>query len=192
MVRLFASTLMALILLAPVSAVLADEPPEPGPQVKLFMTSWCHYCRLTSQFLRSKGVTFTEHDIESDPKALSEYLAIGGGSGVPLVVIGDERVLGYDVAAMERALAALPQPAEEPSAPPTPQPEEQPAPEKKPDGKWPKTARMDEIDIFGDVHEPEVTYITTRDDVADEVELELTRSFVGELVQVEDAEAEPE
>ena len=39
------------------------------------------------------------------------------------------------------------------------------------------------IDIFGEVPEPEVTFVITRDDVADDVELQLERTFLGELVE---------
>jgi glutaredoxin len=166
--------LAALLAVAP--AASADEPAPDGPAaaaeptVVLYMTSWCHYCRLTTAYLRNKGVSFVEKDIEADRDALNDYRDAGGGGGVPMVVIGETSIMGYDTGAIDRALAALP-PTHD--APGTQAPEtEEPTPtEKSPPGdKWPKTVRGETIDIGGDVHEPQVVFIGTREDVLEEVE----------------------
>jgi len=163
---------IASILLA-TGAWAEDEPAadEETPRVVLYMTSWCHYCRLTSEFLTRKGVAFAEKDIESDTQALGEYMAAGGNGGVPMVIIGDTRIMGYDVAGMERALAALPGS----TPPPDPPPEEAPPPAepKKPAGKWPKAVQGAAIDIVGDVPEPDVHYVITREDVLEAPTLDL-------------------
>ena len=190
--------LLAILTLA--QAAAADEPgqddsaPDPPaatqPQVVLFMTSWCHYCRLTSSYLREKGVSFVERDIEADRTAMAAYFKAGGGGGVPMVVIGDTAIMGFDTGAIDRALAALPPAEDEPETE-----EPTPSPKAPPGGKWPrKTIRGELTDIAGDVHEPEVTFITTRRDVLDEVETDLSRSFVGEIIgetpDVEEEEVE--
>ena len=166
----------------------ADTTADGEPQVILYMTSWCHYCRLTADFLGGTGVTYSERNIETDSKALSEYMAAGGNGGVPLVVIGDTKIMGYDVAGMERALATLgPKTDVPPSEEPAPPPE--PAPPKKPEGKWPKAVQG--IDIVGDVHEPEVHYIISREDVSDVATLELDHDPIQAVLgPVEDDEAE--
>ncbi len=182
--------LVAALAVAPV--VHADEPAtgEPAaeqPTVVLFVTSWCHYCRLTSTYLRDKGVTFVEKDIEADRQALTDYFNAGGGGGVPMVVIGETAIMGYDTAAIDRALAAG-TPAE---APPEPE-EPTPNPKTPPDGKWPKRVQGETIDIGGDVHEPEVTFIVTRQDVLEDVEMQLSHDPLDGIVPGPETEEEEE
>jgi glutaredoxin len=65
------------------------------PDVEVFMTSWCGYCRRMVGFLREKGIPFTAHDIEADKEAARTYRELGG-SGVPVVRIGSHVVHGYN------------------------------------------------------------------------------------------------
>jgi len=166
---------LALVLVALALEARADPPPaneagEDASQVILYMTSWCHYCRLTADFLTGKGVAFSERNIETDTKALGEYMAAGGNGGVPMVIIGDTRIMGYDVAGMERALAALPTKTDPPPTEAPPPAESAP---KKPEGKWPKSVQGAAIDIEGNVHEPEVHYVISREDTSDVASVDL-------------------
>ena len=164
-----------------------EQPAADQPNVVLYMTSWCHYCRLTSTYLRNKGVTFTERNIEDDRQALTDYFSAGGGGGVPMVVIGETAIMGYDTAAMDRALAAQPPP----DAPPAPE-EPTPNPKTPPDGKWPKRVQGETIDIGGDVHEPEVTFIVTRQDVLEEVEMQLSHDPLAGIAPAKPEQVEEE
>ena len=65
------------------------------PEVLLYATSWCPYCAKTREFLRMRGIQYTEYDIEHDAAAAEDYRRLGG-NGVPVVVVGDEVVHGYD------------------------------------------------------------------------------------------------
>ncbi len=188
MSRSLRTPLLLAALLAVAPAASADEPATDGPvaaaepSVVLYMTSWCHYCRLTSTYLRNKGVRFVEKDIEADRNALSDYFSAGGGGGVPMVVIGGTSIMGYDTGAIDRALAALP-PAQEAPGTPTPQTEEPTPTEKSPPGdKWPKTVQGETIDIGGDVHEPEVVFIGAREDVLEDVEATRAQDPIEEIV----------
>jgi glutaredoxin len=186
MLRAIIATLFIAPLLTFAMPAMAGDP-EPaatdaGPKVVLYVTSWCSYCRLTSNWLTERGVPFEEKDIETDREALTAYYKAGGNGGVPMVVIGGESIMGYDQQAMARALEAAPSTAEDPK------PDAEPGKDTN-NPKWPKQTGEADVSreepgiiIFGDVHEPEVTFITTRDDVADEVELQLERTFLGELV----------
>lgn len=65
------------------------------PNVEVFMTSWCGYCKRMLSFLREKGIPFTAHDIEKDNDAARTYRELGG-RGVPVVRIGSHVVHGYN------------------------------------------------------------------------------------------------
>ena len=74
-------------------AVVADA--NAGqPEVVLYGTSWCPYCAKAREFLRTRGIEFTDYDVEHNAAAAKGFRQLGGG-GVPLVVIGDEVLHGY-------------------------------------------------------------------------------------------------
>lgn len=62
----------------------------------IYITHWCPYCARARALLESKGIAFTEIDIEAVPGARSEMLARSGGSSVPQIFIGGTHVGGSD------------------------------------------------------------------------------------------------
>ena len=65
-------------------------------QVEMYTTDWCPYCARARALLESKGVAFTEIDVEAVAGARSEMLARGGGDTVPQIFIGGTAVGGCD------------------------------------------------------------------------------------------------
>lgn len=55
------------------------------------------------EFLSRRGVRFIETNVAADPLAAQEMIRISGQRGVPVTVIGDQAVVGYD----QRRLAML-------------------------------------------------------------------------------------
>lgn len=74
-----------------------------GPQVELYMTSWCPYCRKMESFLKRNNIKYRRYNIEFDRAANRRYKKMGGG-GVPLTKVGDYVIRGYDTRAVMRAL----------------------------------------------------------------------------------------
>jgi glutaredoxin 3 len=67
-----------------------------APQVEMYTTDWCPYCARARALLESKGVAFTEIDVEAVPEARREMAARGGGDSVPQIFIGGQAVGGCD------------------------------------------------------------------------------------------------
>jgi glutaredoxin 3 len=67
-----------------------------APQIEMYVSDWCPYCARARALLRSKGVAFTEIDVEAVPGARSEMAARGGGDTVPQIFIGGNAVGGCD------------------------------------------------------------------------------------------------
>ena len=57
------------------------------------------------EFLSREGVPFTAYNVEEDDAAYDALIALGFRL-VPVTVIGDERVKGFDVPALSQAVAA--------------------------------------------------------------------------------------
>jgi glutaredoxin 3 len=67
-----------------------------APQVEMYASDWCGYCRRARALLESKGVAFTEIDVDLIPGARAEMAARGGGDSVPQIFIGGKAVGGCD------------------------------------------------------------------------------------------------
>ncbi len=56
------------------------------------------------EYLSQKGVAYTQKNVSRDPEAVQELVAMGSRS-LPVIVIGDERLSGFNPAAIDAALA---------------------------------------------------------------------------------------
>jgi glutaredoxin len=60
-------------------------------------------CRRTKEFLSSRGIPFRDVNVAEDPEGREELIRRTGQLAVPVTVVGDEVVVGFDRA----RLAAL-------------------------------------------------------------------------------------
>ena len=74
-------------------------------EVVLYSTQWCGYCAAARRFMDKHGVPYTELDIEKSTVAHDAYRRLGG-KGVPLIVIDEQIVYGYDEARLRTLLAS--------------------------------------------------------------------------------------
>ena len=74
--------------------------------IVMYSTNWCPYCRKARLFFRQANIPYTEYDIEKSANANKEYLRISG-RGVPVFVIGEQIIQGFDKTAISEALAEL-------------------------------------------------------------------------------------
>ena len=73
-------------------------------RVRLLTTTWCGYCKKAAAFLRSRGTPFEELDVEKSSQGKREYDALGG-RGVPIILVGEQRMDGYDQTTLTSMLA---------------------------------------------------------------------------------------
>ena len=79
-----------------------------GPKVELYTTSWCPYCDKARDFFISRGISFTEYDIEKDENAAARKNRLDRKNGVPFVMINGRGIHGWSAAAYEQALKGHP------------------------------------------------------------------------------------
>jgi glutaredoxin len=76
------------------------------PQVDLYVTSWCPYCKKAIAFLRRNNIAFNVYDIERDFAAATRKKELDPNyEGVPLAVINRVKIRGFDEAEFRAALA---------------------------------------------------------------------------------------
>ncbi len=75
----------------------------------IYTTSWCGVCAQLKKFLKSKGVSFIDKDIEKDESALNEMLSkvkSAGlrSAGVPVIDLYGEIIVGFNKDLLESKL----------------------------------------------------------------------------------------
>lgn len=75
-------------------------------EIKLYSTPTCPWCRKVKEYLESKNVKFTEYNVGADREKLSEMIQVSGQRGVPVIMIGDKTIIGFNQAKIDEALAA--------------------------------------------------------------------------------------
>ncbi len=74
-------------------------------KVVIYSTPYCHFCTLAKKYLSDKGVAYTEHDVARDETAAEEMVKKTGQMGVPVIIIGNEIVVGFDRPLLDKLLA---------------------------------------------------------------------------------------
>ena len=64
-------------------------------RITLYSTRNCRYCRQAKEYLQSKGLRFQEFDVQHNIRA-QRTLSQMGARSVPVIIIGDARVDGFN------------------------------------------------------------------------------------------------
>lgn len=64
--------------------------------IKVYSTPTCPYCVTLKNFLKEKGIEFSDIDVSQSDKDLKEMVEKSGQMGVPVSDINGEIVAGFD------------------------------------------------------------------------------------------------
>ena len=64
--------------------------------VTIYSTPTCHFCQMTKDFLKEKGIGYTDYDVARDLEKRQEMIQKSGQMGVPVIFIGNELIIGFD------------------------------------------------------------------------------------------------
>ncbi|WP_319409179.1 glutaredoxin family protein [uncultured Desulfosarcina sp.] len=79
------------------------EQKKDDPAVVIYTTPTCGYCHQAKAYFNQHGIRFTEYDVTASTQARKAFEALNG-RGVPLILIGDQRIPGFNKSAINRAL----------------------------------------------------------------------------------------
>ena len=65
-------------------------------RIRIYTTTYCPYCRLAKEFLRSKGLSFEEVDVTDDEPMRDKLIRLTGQETVPQIFADDVSVGGYE------------------------------------------------------------------------------------------------
>ena len=68
--------------------------------IEMYATSWCGYCVAAENYMKGKNYSYVKYDIEKDSAAKQRHKELGG-RGVPLIIIGKNKMSGFSPSALE-------------------------------------------------------------------------------------------
>jgi len=66
------------------------------PRILIYTTAVCPYCVAAKNFLKSKGQSWAEVRVDTDPAEREKMIALTKRTSVPQIFIGDTHVGGCD------------------------------------------------------------------------------------------------
>ena len=64
--------------------------------VTIYSTPTCHFCNMAKEFFAEKNIEYTAYDVASDAAKRQEMVTMTGQLGVPVIVIDDSIIVGFD------------------------------------------------------------------------------------------------
>lgn len=112
---------LSFILLATICSAetTADSPQSPinpaapaqhkYPKIVLYSVSWCPHCKQAKEYFTQNNIPFINRDVELDDAAMNDLTKKYKSPGVPVIVIGDDKVIlkGFDEQKFLKALKEL-------------------------------------------------------------------------------------
>ncbi len=64
--------------------------------VTIYSTPSCHFCHMAKDFFKEKNIAYTEFDVAGNPDKRKELIEKSGQMGVPVILIGEQMVIGFN------------------------------------------------------------------------------------------------
>ena len=65
-------------------------------KVTIYSTPSCHFCHMAKDFFKEKNVEFEDRNVAEDQEKRKEMITKSGQMGVPVIVIGNNIVVGFN------------------------------------------------------------------------------------------------
>jgi glutaredoxin-like YruB-family protein len=77
------------------------------PQITVYSATWCAFCHAAKDYLDKKGVAYTDKDVDSDRSIAEEAMKVSGQTGIPVLNINGQIIIGFDRPKIDAALAIV-------------------------------------------------------------------------------------
>ena len=65
-------------------------------KVSIYSTPTCVYCDMAKDFFAENGIKYESFDVASDGVKRKEMMERSGQLGVPVIIVGDDLLVGFD------------------------------------------------------------------------------------------------
>ena len=73
-------------------------------EVIIYSTPTCPFCIRAKGYLSRKGISYTDYNVAQDRDKAKEMVRKSGQMGVPVIIIGDEVVVGFNQSLLDKLL----------------------------------------------------------------------------------------
>ena len=74
--------------------------------VSIYTTPTCKYCGAAKEFFKQHGVQYNEYNVAIDKAKREEMVEKTGQLGVPVIIVDDEAIIGFDEDRLTELLVA--------------------------------------------------------------------------------------
>lgn len=64
--------------------------------ITIYSTPSCHFCHMAKDFFKENNLSYTEYDVAADPAKRAELIEKSGQMGVPVILIDNDMVIGFN------------------------------------------------------------------------------------------------
>ena len=75
-----------------------------APKIVMFTTPTCSFCNLAKRYFKEKNVRFKEVDVSRNPSAAADLQKRTGQTGVPVILINNRPIVGFDKVKINKML----------------------------------------------------------------------------------------
>lgn len=75
--------------------------------VTIYSTLSCHYCHLAKDFFTANSIVYTEYDVATNLEKRKEMVEKSGQMGVPVIIVDNEIVVGFDKPQLAKMLGLV-------------------------------------------------------------------------------------
>lgn len=72
--------------------------------IKIYSTPTCSWCKKTKEYLKSKKIDFIDVNVADDMKEREEMRSLSNQSGVPVINIDGEIIIGFDKGKIDKLI----------------------------------------------------------------------------------------
>ena len=65
-------------------------------KVTVYSTPTCHFCHMAKDFFTSNGVVYEDYNVSTDMEKRKEMIDKSGQMGVPVIIIDDKIIVGFN------------------------------------------------------------------------------------------------
>ena len=74
------------------------------PKIIVYSSPSCPFCQMAKAYFEQEGLEFEEIDVSENPEKAKEMVEKSGQTGVPVIEIDDEIIVGFDLPKIQKAL----------------------------------------------------------------------------------------
>ena len=74
-------------------------------EVVIYSTPTCPYCKRAKDYLSQKGISYTDINVAVDREKAKEMIQKSGQMAVPVIIVDDEIMVGFNQAKLDELLA---------------------------------------------------------------------------------------